>query len=170
MDRYGTRLPTQVYSCKPQILTEICYPTTCSTANQSHLTLKPSVGFPDVFFVPNGPRTDLQQPVHEPVGPTRPPWRHEPRQHGFSHEQPQHEWPSDGHEPGSYSRHGAFRGSRPKDASAGVSRGTSAGHANAGDEEAISWGGEWKDLMIKTTRRKQARFQRLPTVSQVVAP
>lgn len=41
---------------------------------------------PDVFIVSNGHHSGLQQPVHEPAGPPRPPWRYESSQHGIRHE------------------------------------------------------------------------------------
>lgn len=108
---------------------------------------------PDVFIVPNGHCSGLQQPVHEPARPTRPPWRYESSQHGIRHEQPQYEWASHGHEPGSNPRHGAFWGSWPKNASARVSWRTPTRHSYTGDEEAISRRGEWKDLMIAANWR-----------------
>lgn len=101
----------------------------------------------DVLVVPNGHRSGLQQPVHEPAGPTRTPWRDEPCRHGFRHEQPQYERPSNGHQPGPDPGHGPFRGSRPKNAPAGVSGRPSARRAGAGGEEAVSRGGERRHLL-----------------------
>lgn len=103
----------------------------------------------DVLVVPNGHRSGLQQPVHEPAGPTRTPWRNEPGRHGFRHEQPQYERPSNGHQPGPDPGHGPFRGSRPKNASAGVSWGPSARRPGAGGEEAVSGRGERRHLLAR---------------------
>lgn len=104
--------------------------------------------FSDVSIVPNGSHSGLQQPVYEPVRPTRPPGRYESSQHGISHEQPQYERAPDGYEPSSNPRHGTFWSSQPKDATPRVSWGASTGHSHAGDEEAISWGGQWENQIL----------------------
>lgn len=111
---------------------------------------------PDVFILPNGHCSGLQQPVHEPAGPSRAPWRHESSQHGIRHEQPQHERASHGHEPGSNPRHGTVWSSQPKDASARVSWRTPTRHTHAGDKEAISRRGEWRGPGFMLTCRCNA--------------
>lgn len=106
----------------------------------------------DVLFVPNGHRSGLQQPVHEPAGP-----KGTPRRDESCHEQPQYERPSHGHEPGPDAGHGPFRGSRPENASAGVSGRPSARRDGAGGEEAVSWGGERHHLRAQAASRERER-------------
>lgn len=139
MDRYGRHLP------------ELKDDTNFYHQSIRFFELKTLCFFPpDVFVFPNGHRSGLQQPVHEPARPARPPRRDESCQHGIGHEQPQYERASHGHEPGPDPGHGAFWGSRPKNASAGVSWRPSTRHAHTGDEKAVSRRGEWNDVMVQT--------------------
>lgn len=95
----------------------------------------------DEFLFPDGAKSGIQQSVHEPARtprPSIPSWKH-----GHRHECSQHEWASNGNEPTQGPRHGAFWGTRSKNASARLCRSSGSGHGYAGHKKTVPRGGEW---------------------------